>query len=217
MKIASYAGRPVVRKTMLTRIFDLQVENLRRIGIELEKKDLLKIRAKIPNCIEISHHRNFSMLLVVPFSVVPLRTQFQAVDLGNKKGKKGYTFLNPTSLLHAGSIVPPEELYLICDIEDGKDTLNQSPEECEEIFSGSARFPLTVNQGLSMVIQWPVILQDHYLQLGGSRIKDSVTKRRYVPDLYVFANRLKMNREEPDDADPRWGNPSYGSIITLDS
>lgn len=153
------------------------------------------------------------VLIVLPFNILSFEKQLARVDLGHKK--RAYTFLDPSHLSDVGRIKLPEEPYLLLDVEDGTKMLGKSPREATKLLKQERRYPFTVNHGLSLVIHSPEVIFHHNLHLSGSRIKDAQSGKLYVPDFYVYANRLKMKRDEAGDADARWGTPSYRDLVIL--
>ncbi|MEA2715369.1 MAG: hypothetical protein QOG91_397 [Candidatus Parcubacteria bacterium] len=197
-----------IRKSMMRNYFDSQLSNLRSEGINTG--EIAPLRDKIPEVIALSSKGNISLLIVIPFAIAPFADQFPKIRLGSKK--ESYTFLDP-ALIYDQNPNLPDQPYLITDVDDGRAALNRSPDRCVQMFKLKGRSAGTVNQSLALIIKRPGTLGHHYLQCSGSRIKDVNSGRLYVPDFYVFAGRLKMKREEPDDEDPRWGTLSYRDVI----
>lgn len=193
---------------MLLQSFDMQLAKIRSAGIETGETGIL--RDRIPDVISLSSGAHQPLLIVIPFAVAPFADQYSKVNLGSKKGS--YTFLDARLISDCNPQLP-DRPYLITDVDDGREALNVSPNDCETRFASQRRGIGTVNQCLAAIIQHPEVLNHHYIQCSGSRIRDERSAALYVPDFYVFARRLKMKREEPDDADPRWGTLSYRDVI----
>ena len=197
-------------KLQLEFEFDKQARLLASKKLVIQDS-LRSLRAKLPDKIVIPDTQ-LPFILVLPFSVASFEQQLETVDLGNPK--KAFSFLDTTHLGMYNGQITPDCPYLICTVDDGAGHLEKSPDACRELFKGTNRHGLTVEQGLALVHQHPKLLKHHCIHLAGSKITDPVTKREYVPAFDVYAKRLKMKREEPDDADHRWGSPSYGSLVT---
>lgn len=185
-----------------------QISKLRQKGFDTSELDRVLERVERLNL------GDPDALLVIPFNIIPFEKQLEAVDLGSSK--KAYTFLDPKLLIDLQQKMKlPQVPYLLMGIEDGTAMLGKSPEEASKLLFEQRRRPMTVNQGLSLVLHRPEILSHHNIHLSGSGIRDAETREVFAPDFYVYAGRLKMKRDAADDADPRWGTPSYRDIIPL--
>lgn len=54
--------------------------------------------------------------------------------------------------------IPDRRAYLLIDIDRGKETLNIRPEDALKIINMKHRFPLTIDEGIAIVTQYPQFL-----------------------------------------------------------
>jgi hypothetical protein len=198
-----------VDKKTLKNMLDVQRRHIeRRTWISNIVRDEIKsLKEKIPESIKLSRPSNIPLVLVLPFPRQSFKEQLSLIDLGNGPA---YTYLNPRDLVD----IPKRRStkpYLIFDVEPGKDTLGISPNDCPDILKRRGRFPTNMSQTLALIFHHPEIFKNHNVMVSGSRIKGEDKSKMFAVDLYIFARKVKMKRENPEDADPRWGSPSYSS------
>lgn len=77
-------------------------------------------------------------------------------------GKKGFTGLNLSEFKTAEDIEIPESMaYFVVDIENGKVMLEKTADEAVKQFKKEGQSPLTMEEGVALVLQHPEILKDH--------------------------------------------------------
>ncbi|GGC62976.1 hypothetical protein IEU95_12345 [Hoyosella rhizosphaerae] len=85
-------------------------------------------------------------------------------------------------------VVPDGDIYAICDVDRGDDTRNWTPDEAMASFEKDHRSPLTINEGLAFLLQFPASLEkNHCLQTPASRCGD-----RRVPGLWISKRAPKL-------------------------
>ncbi len=110
------------------------------------------------------------LVLRVPASVLaPL------IDL---EGKSGFVVADMHDLDEFGPIeglsVPDAAAYVVEDIERGDDLANRSPDEALPAIAAAGRSPLTVVEGLHLLLQSPKVLErNHCFMTIGSRLRKS--------------------------------------------
>jgi len=116
---------------------------------------------------------------------VPLCIAFRpgSVDLDQMmsrieaKSAKGVVDMNPLSPDAFETIdqvrIPRGELYLLIDVNTGRDALNVSPEAALAAMRRHGRTPLTLEEGVALTAQYPELLTDkakyNCIQMPGSR------------------------------------------------
>ncbi len=205
----------IVTNDVLQSLLRKQIGNLRSEGVDgniLKKAEELYDR--LPASITKSKHANMSLLVVIPFNVIPFREQLKLMDIG--KGP-AYTYLNEHDMIdvHGMNCDVP---YLVCDVEPGMETLNISPNDVVEHLSRKGRQPFIMSQAMALVVQQTTVFESHNLLVSGSRIRSDSGEKPglYGLNLDTYAGKVKIKREDPADADPKWGTPSYSSTIFLD-
>lgn len=79
-----------------------------------------------------------------------------------KDGKEGITKLYPHTSKDFSTIetvtIPDRPVYLLIDIDRGKENINLPPNEAFKIIEYSKRSPLTIDEGIAIVTQYPEFL-----------------------------------------------------------
>ncbi len=142
----------------------------------------------------------------IPFIIVPsekLLSLEKKIPLVEVEGGKGYTALDLSELKTAGGIEIPESMaYLIVDVENGKAMLGKSPDNVVKRFKKEKRSPLTAEEGVSLILYYPQILEDHNISLPGSRPNNGVA------DLWLSGGWPNLSRSSASYSDARWGSAS---------
>jgi hypothetical protein len=129
-----------------------------------------------------------SIPFVVVFPNLPVVPMLESV---HTVGGAGFTTLTGDDLgrfrplpdLH----VPPAP-YLLLDVDPGADTLDVPPAEVLPALSAAGRTPLTIAEGLALLLSDPGVLRGrNCFSLAGSRAGD-----KRVPALWVSARRPRL-------------------------
>ena len=100
----------------------------------------------------------------------------EAIAAAALGGKQGFTTMEPDDLALFAPIegvdVPPGD-YVLEDVDTGSDTLNVTPDDALPRIAAEGRSPLTLDEGLALVAQFPEVLRTHNaFSLLGSRCGD---------------------------------------------
>ena len=103
-------------------------------------------------------------------------------------GKPGVTKLNPLEPEDFSTIdsmsIPETQVYLLMDIDRGKESLNIRPENALEMIRMKHRFPLTIDEGIAVVMQFPdFLIKNNCFSLLASR----TGKDQRVPAIWINA------------------------------
>lgn len=128
-------------------------------------------------------------VLVITGELVPPERAMPLTELG---GRPGFADFDPADLRRFSPIdglpVPPGPAYLVLDVDRGKDTLNVTPDRALETIVAQRRTPLTVDEGIAFVTQYPGALEkNNCFSLAGSRCGD-----RRVPALWISKRAPKL-------------------------
>ena len=112
-------------------------------------------------------------VLVVRGSLVPT---VEAVVRWSVRGKAGWTDMEaelpgftPTEDVE----VPAEPVYLLLDVDTGRDTLGVCPDDALPKIRAAGRTPLTIDEGVALVTHFPEIFTTHNaFQALGSRAQN---------------------------------------------
>jgi hypothetical protein len=128
----------------------------------------------------------------IPFVVVfPSLPVVPLLDAVHTVGGAGFTTMTADDL--AGfrplpELAIPAGPYLLLDVDPGADTLNVPPGEVLPRLAAAGRTPLTVAEGLALLVSDPGVLRArNCFSLAGSRAGD-----KRVPALWVSARRPRL-------------------------
>ncbi|MFH2013527.1 MAG: DUF5701 family protein, partial [Patescibacteria group bacterium] len=215
----------------LEKEFDRQVENLINKGYakaaELSDKEFRKhimpLKDKMQEIAEKQKESEeslatevetkegcYSFVIVVKKDLALLENQIPLMEVDDKKG---YTPLDSDDLSKLEPIegvkIPKSLAYLIVDIKDGRDIKNICPDDAIKQFEKQNRTGLTTEEGIALIVQYPEILKDHYIDLSGSRYHAFSR----VPNLELSEDEPELHWRHSDHADSKWGSASCGSRI----
>ncbi len=121
-----------------------------------------------------SEDGRFPFILVVTSDLVPAD---RAVTLVERQGRSGFTVMHADDLarfLPIESVTLPDgSAYVITDVDTGKETLDVRPNDAIGMIEGRGRTPLTVDEGIALVTQFPeAVAPNGGFSLLGSRCGD---------------------------------------------
>lgn len=128
-------------------------------------------------------------LLVVTQSLVPADRTMPATAL---RGRPGFVSSDTADI--AGFVpidgvdVPSKHAYVVLDVDRGDEHRNVRPEDALVAITATGRTPLTVDEGIAFVTQFPDSLEkNHCFSLVASRCGD-----RRVPALWISKGAPKL-------------------------
>jgi hypothetical protein len=126
-------------------------------------------------------------VIVITHAVVPTDMAMSAVD---KNGKHGVTKLHPRLPQDFKTIsdvvLPNDKVYILIDIDRGKETLNVAPSDALKSIKQNNRSPLTIDEGVAIVTHFPeFLIKNNCFSLLASR--DPRDKR--VPAIWINAQK----------------------------
>lgn len=126
-------------------------------------------------------------VIVIKSNIVPTET---AMSLVEKNGKEGVTKLTPHEANDFKTIesvqLPESVAYIALDIDRGKETINLPPNEAKELIEQKGRSPLTIDEGVAIITQFPeFLIKNNCYSLLASRKKNS----KSVPAIWINANK----------------------------
>ncbi|MBI2633170.1 MAG: hypothetical protein HYW78_02145, partial [Parcubacteria group bacterium] len=145
----------------------------------------------------------------IPFIIVPsekLLSLEKKIPLMDVEGEKGFTGLDFSDFKTAEDIKIPKSLaYILVDIENGKAMLGENPNESVYQFVKIGRSPLTAEEGIALILQYPEILKDHNIDLAGSYHFDIDYR---VADMFLGGSIPMLGWSEVDVSSPQFGSAS---------
>lgn len=182
----------------LEKEFERQVKNLIQKGypkvigfskqkfLRLLKPLKVKLKGKKLSEVNIEKGR-------LPFVIVftsKLLSAEKSISLVEKDGKCGVTILRPHTSKNFEVIkdimLPKNSVYLLLDIDRGKESVNKPPSQAFKKIRKAKRLPLTIDEGVSVLTQFPEFLfKNNCFSLLGSRT--GIDKR--VPAVWINAKK----------------------------
>lgn len=115
-------------------------------------------------------------LLAVHPSLVPARRLIEAVSINGRKGFLVTDMQDVDDFVPTADVaVPDDPLYLVAGLDRGDDMANWSPEEAAVEIAARGRSPLTLNEGLSWLVQDPGALERNHCFMTIASRKPKVT------------------------------------------
>jgi hypothetical protein len=130
---------------------------------------------------------------ILPFVIVissDILTPQITMPLAEKKGSPGIVKLFPLEPKDFMTIpevsIPKKKAYLLVDIDRGKSLLNVRPSEALQTIYNQQRSPLTIEEGIAIVTQFPEFLvKNNCFSLLGSRHPGD----QRVPAIWINASK----------------------------
>ncbi|HEY9563701.1 MAG TPA: DUF5701 family protein [Nocardioides sp.] len=184
--------------------FDRQTDRLVELGLPalagISEEDLRALVAPLADFLPAPRapregHAPFVIVLtrelVDPAVTVPLLRLMGTRGLGSKPGvvdrNHGEGDLATYHPLEEIG-VPDAKAYLLIDVERGEEFCNVRPEDALPVIRTRGRTPLTIDEGIALVMQAPHLLEKNKcFMLSGSRRAD-----RRVPALWISQNAPKL-------------------------
>lgn len=191
---ASHAGS--IQSTALS-IFEIQVETLLQRGYATAagtterafRKRLAELIPFVENirlvpCDCANGHLPF--VIVIRKDIVPADAAMSKVVRNGRSGHVAMQPVRPDDFAPIESVsVPDGFAYLLVDIDRGGKTLNVRPEDALKYIRKKRRSPLTIDEGIAIVIQHPDFLQkNNCFSLLASRRAD-----QRVPAIWIDGDK----------------------------
>ncbi len=200
----------------LRRYLSLQID---RLKIASPGKSVIRaaeqLMFKLPETLEVGTENGWPLLLVVPFEAWPFRQQMETVrfrERGSHSQEPVYSFLKIESVV-SELVTFTHEPYILVDVENGVATQGLSPMRASEYIKSEGGTPFAIEHCIAVAFQFPDVFHHRNLYAAASQI--NVGGEMFTLDFWVYAQKIKMKRDRDTDGDPRWGTPSYKSVITL--
>ena len=184
--------------TDLQTEFDRQVKNLldkgypqmAKMPVEEFMNLVSPLRAKLNNLdlpgIDLENGY-LPFVLVVSSRLIPVDSMMAVIERNNEHGVVALRPLIPVDFkLIDQVLIPDTDIYLLLDIDRGKDYLNVTPNQALVMIKEEARSPLTIDEGIALVTQFPDFLRkNNCFSLLASR----TGKDKRVPAIWINAKK----------------------------
>lgn len=187
-----------MNKTDISNEFDRQLQNLINKGYHKASKlteenfrsKIIHLKSKLngTQLVDIDFEKGtLPFVIVIKNSLVPSEKMMEIVE---KDGKNGVTILRPHSPEDFKNIdelsITGTEVYLILDIDRGKENINLPPNEAIKLIKKSDRSPLTIDEGIAIVTHFPeFLIKNNCFSLLASR---TGTDQR-VPAIWINSKK----------------------------
>ena len=184
--VVDTAARPVAASTGAASAFDRQVSTLLACGVAalagLTEQQLVDLAEPLRAHVPPDGGGDLPFVLVVGRALVHPAELVPRLQL---RGKEGFTSLDADDIAsvvpRADVTVPDAPLWLLVDVDLGTATLDVPPAMALPRLTAAGRSPLTLEEGLAVVLQEPELLRTvGCFSVLGSRCGD-----RRVPALWV--------------------------------
>jgi len=121
-------------------------------------------------------------VIVIKSELVPATKSMPLVERKNKKGHVAMQPVTPDQFSPIDRVkIPDGFVYLLVDIDRGRETLNVRPEDALKIIRRKKRSPLTIDEGIAIVTQFPdYLMKNNCFSLLASRRAD-----QRVPAIWI--------------------------------
>lgn len=135
---------------------------------------------------------NIPFIIVVKQELVPLESAMPLVNINGEAGVVNMVPVSPTDFSPiAGLEIPTNAMYLLENVDTGRNTLSIRPEDALKMILADSRSPLTIDEGVALVVQYPQVLTDkstyNCIQMPGSRRKD-----QRIPSLWISYGKPRL-------------------------
>jgi hypothetical protein len=133
----------------------------------------------------------------------------ELATLLQRNEKRGFIVSDMTDLEQfdpiAGAELPDCALYLVHDIDRGDDMRNWSPNEALAAITEIGRSPLTINEGISWLLQAPAMLEPNhcFMTIGSRKVKGSGFDTR-TPAIWISGGTGRDGRSNKDAPKVGW-------------
>ena len=139
---------------------------------------------------EPSHGHALPFAIVVSSGLVP--TAYVMEHVADGAGQTGLVNMDPLQPSDFATIptvdVPGGPVYLLADVDTGAETLNVRPQDALPMIVDEGRTPLTIDEGVSVLVQFPDLLRSHNAyQLLASRRDD-----KRIPSIWTSHQRPRL-------------------------
>lgn len=178
--------------------FDRQLETLLEQGYpalaglspEAFRRALAPLRALAPEgAAPAPEEGRVPFVIVIQRALVTAEQAMPRTRRGEKRGIHVFTAGELERFMPIeGVLLPGGVAYLALEIDTGREFLNLTPDEALRGITGQGRSPLTIEEGVSLLTQYPAVLQKNAcFSLPGSRSGD-----RRVAALWISEGRPKL-------------------------
>lgn len=178
----------------ISREFERQIENLIATGYPklagLTEKDFVKLLQPLGllmggiKVAEPDLEKGYlPFVIVVKNELVSTESMLEKTRFNGRPGTANLNPLTPGDFkIIEGMSIPKSNVYLIADVDRGLDSVGVTPENALAMIKRKHRFPLTIDEGIAVVTQFPhFLMKNNCFSLLASR----TGKDQRVPALWI--------------------------------
>jgi hypothetical protein len=178
-----------------------QAETLVRLGtpkiIGLSDQDFAsridRLGTLLDPDLEITQTGNIPLCIAFRPGSADLSEMMSRIEAKSAKGVIDMTPLSPEAFDVIDEVrIPDGDLYLLIDVDTGRDLLNVSPENALATMRQRGRTPLTLDEGVALTAQHPELLTDkaryNCIQMPGSRKRED----QRVPSIWFSRGEPRL-------------------------
>lgn len=177
--------------------FERQVKNLidkkypEILGISDEEflKEVEVLKGKVPSNLDETNFQDGYLPFVIVVKASPGESEklMEVLEFNDKRGlAKLFPLVSGDFKTLESVEIPKDRIYLLVDIDRGKETINVRPEDALDIITMRHRFPLTIDEGIAVVTQFPdFLVKNNCFSLLASR----TGKDQRVPAIWINSKK----------------------------
>lgn len=178
--------------------FDRQLDNLIKLGYpklaKMGVSDFSKLATPLLSHLSQLTKSEFTLsngvvpfVLVVSSQLINAKQQMEALSWKNKPGfEKLYPHQADEFTPIKSVALPTAPIYLLINIDRGDEFLNIRPEDALKTIGSREQTPLTMEEGIALVTQFPdILIKNHCFSLLGSRVEGN----QRVPAIWINAQK----------------------------
>ncbi len=173
----------------LQNLLNKQYPKLANITEEefIQQCESLKDQLENLSLLEVDLEKGTLPFVLVVTNLIPSETIMEVTE---KNGVNGVTILRPHTSANFKTIeevqLPKTNIYLLVDIDRGKENINLPPAEAMKLIKAANRSPLTIDEGIAIITQYPeFLMKNNCFSLLASR---TGTDQR-VPAIWINAKK----------------------------
>ena len=112
----------------------------------------------LPDHVSLGREGRYPFVLVATSALLPTLNEVGRISV---RGKDGWTDMHDELPTYRDALDVPGPVYLLADVGTGPETLNVRPDDALPMVRAAGRTPLTLDEGIAVVRQFPSVLRDH--------------------------------------------------------
>lgn len=176
----------------VARLLDKEYPRLAGITVATFLNYVRPLEQALPQ-VAVSDPNRIPLLIVVKSELVAPEVAMPLVEAKGAHGSVNMVPVQPRDFHPiAGLAIPSAKIYLLTDVDTGRETLNVRPEDALRMIIQQGRYPLTLEEGVAMALHFPQTLTDkkkyNCFQMTGSRRAGD----QRIPSIWVSYGKPRL-------------------------